>query len=99
MFSSLGKKLKKTSEEGGNHSHTPKHPPPPPLVCPKVKKNAFVSLRPDEEICLIYVRQGKTGNEYDGVLKKPANVSNKIACCFSVGQTFLSISNKLAPPF
>ena len=58
MFSSLGKKLKKTSEEGGNHSHShsPDTPPPPPLVCPKVKKNAFVSLRPDEEICLIYVR-------------------------------------------
>ena len=54
MFSSLGKKLKKTSEEGGNHSHSPNTPPP--LVCPKVKKNAFVSLRPDEEICLIYVR-------------------------------------------
>ena len=58
MFSSLGKKLKKTSEEGGNHSHShsPNTPPPAPLVCPKVKKNAFVSLRPDEEICLIYVR-------------------------------------------
>ena len=55
MFSSLGKKLKKTSEEGGNHSHS-LNTPPPPLVCPKVKKNAFVSLRPDEEICLIYVR-------------------------------------------
>ena len=53
MFSSLGKILKKTSEEGGNHSHS-YTPPPPPLVCPRVKKNAFVSLRPDEEICLIY---------------------------------------------
>ena len=27
MFSSLGKKLKKTSEEGGNHSHFPDTPP------------------------------------------------------------------------
>ena len=34
-----------------------------------LKQNAFVSLRPDEEICLIYAHLDKTGNKYDGVLK------------------------------
>ena len=66
------KKLKKCSE--GSEEATPPHPY---LYIRRLKQNAFVSLRPDEEICLIYAHQDKTGNKYDGVLKQPANVSNK----------------------
>ena len=51
MFYSLGKKnTKKNSEGGGNHPHSP----PPHKYVQGLKKKSFVSLRPDEEICLIY---------------------------------------------
>ena len=34
----------------------------------RLKQNAFVCLRPDEEICYIYAHWDKTGNKYDGDL-------------------------------
>ena len=71
MFYRLGKTNKKTSE-GSEEATPPSH-----LYVRKLKQNAFVSLRPDEEICLIYAHQDKTENKYDGVLNQPANVSNK----------------------
>ena len=53
MFYSLGKKTQKKIQRGVATTPTPP-PPPPPQVRPSVKKKLFVSLRPDEEICLIY---------------------------------------------
>ena len=71
MFYRVGKTEKNLRGIGGGT------PPPPHLYVRKLKQNAFVSLRPDEEICFIYAHQDKTGNKYDGVLNQPANVSNK----------------------
>ena len=58
------KKLKKCSE-GSEEATTPDSY----LYIRRLKQNAFVSLRPDEEICFIYAHKDKTGNKYDGVLK------------------------------
>ena len=40
---------------GGGGAHTPPPPPPPHTGKWGLKQNAFVSLRPDEEICLPYL--------------------------------------------
>ena len=61
MFYSLGPppKKKKNSEGGGNHSSCR----PRLLYVQVLKKKSFVSLRPDDEICLIYAHEDKTGNK------------------------------------
>ena len=48
MFYRLGKTKKNLRGIGGGNSPTPH------LYVRKLKQNAFFSLRPDEEICLIY---------------------------------------------
>ena len=50
MFYRLGKTSTKKNLRGIGGGN----PPTPHLYVRKLKQNAFVSLRPDEEICLIY---------------------------------------------
>ena len=50
MFYRLGKTSTKKNLRGIGGAN----PPTPHLYVRKLKQNAFVSLRPDEEICLIY---------------------------------------------
>ena len=48
MFYRLGKNKKNLRGIGGGNT------PNPHLYVRKLKQNAFVSFRPDEEMCLIY---------------------------------------------